>query len=358
MPGKLKVWPAWREFKDTSRDDNYDTDYARVKQEIITQYGEHAIRKSWLRVCEDLKIVTDNLASQGSDAVPVFEMQEILDHGLSESQKERAKNTGCFIVRGVILEEDANSLFRDLKEFTTSNHGRINGWPADSPSMLNLYNSPTQIAVRTHPNQILLQQAFNELWHDASTETSAEPLSYTDAARIRPSGQAFLGLGPHIDAGSFARWADPNYRKVYDHIFSGSPELHDAYDLNLRKDANQYLYPSQAHSAVLRSFQGWTALTPTSAHCGTLMLYPNVSLCIAYLLLRPFFTPPIGTEAEIMDATKWTFDQDSAWFPGTFKEQSQLLSPSTHPHLRIKECLVHIPSMKAGDTVWWHTDVS
>ncbi|KAK7418774.1 hypothetical protein QQX98_003792 [Neonectria punicea] len=358
MPGKLLSWPAWQEFETPSKDVSPDTftSSSKAKAEIIAQYGEEALRKSWLRVCKDLEVVTDRLSALGSKAVPVLDMKEIQDGDLSDARRSELKSSGCCIVRGVIESAEATSLFQDLKDFVAENKDSISGWPEGTPSMLRLYNSPTQVAVRTHPNQILLQQTLNSLFHDESKETNPDPLSYTDAARIRPPGQAFLGLGPHIDAGSLCRWADPQYRKVYDNILSGNPELHDAYDLDVRKDADQFLFEANAHSVVFRAFQGWTALTPASASCGTLMLYPEVSTVIAYVLLRPFFAPP-ANRVDIMDANKWTFDSDSSWFPGTIKDQSQRLSLSSHPHLRLEECLVHIPSMNPGDTVWWHTDM-
>lgn len=174
--------------------------------------------------------------------------------------------------------------------------------------------------------------------------------------RIRPPGVAFRGLGPHIDAGSLSRWADPTYQSVYAAVFSGHPELLDNYDLTARKSADQAKFPGNAHSRVFRSFQGWTALTSAGPGEGSLMLYPNVKWAMAYVMLRPFFRAP-ECDDDIMDATKWTFDPQSPWFPGTFRANSQLLSPSSHPHLRLPECMVAIPRMNAGDTVWWHADM-
>lgn len=223
--------------------------------------------------------------------------------------------------------------------------------------MLVLYNSPMQNTLRSHPSHLKLQRKLNELWKYSDEHTSPDPLIYLDGIRDRAPGQPFLGLGPHIDAGSFCRWADPTYRKVYDEIFFGRPEDHDAYDLEARKGANQELYKGPAHSTVLRTFQGWTALTPTAPREGTIMIYPNVKTVIAYLLLRPFFRPPKDPD-HIMDAEKWTLDDSSGWFPGTMKPESQRLSRSSHPHLRLEECLIHMPEVQPGDTVWWHCDVS
>jgi hypothetical protein len=224
--------------------------------------------------------------------------------------------------------------------------------------MLSLYFSPTQMAARSHPNQLKLSRELNSWWHDKSGSSTSEPLSYADGVRIRPPGVDFMGLGPHIDAGSLSRWADDTYRSVYAPVFSGNPEKLDNYDLSIRQNADQAKFPGSAHSRVFRSFQGWTALTSAGPGEGSLMLYPNVKWTIAYTLLRPFFLPPTS-EADIMDASKWTFDASFSqpWFPGTVRESSQYLSPTSHPHLRLRECMVTIPYMGPGDTVWWHADM-
>lgn len=232
----------------------------------------------------------------------------------------------------------------------------IVGWPVENPFILNLYYSPTQISARSHPHQLKLSEELNKWWHDDTGVTSSEPLSYVDGVRIRPPGVEFYGLGPHIDAGSLSRWADATYHSAYEAVFSGNPEKLDNYDLTKRKSANQALFPASAHSRVFRSFQGWTALTSTSPREGSLMLYPHVKWTIAYVLLRPFFSQPENAN-DIMDATKWEFDPTTPWFPGTFRGQSQMLSPSSHPHLRMKDCVVSIPPMNPGDTIWWHTDM-
>ena len=356
MPGKLQTWPAWPEFVQGKGPQSRDSDFLECKKAIIAEYGEQALRASWIQVCQDLESITSEISSKKSDMIPEFAIEKILKYGFTTDEKARLKNVGSFVVRGVVPESEARSHYQNLRQYVDKNRSRIDGWPKESPSMLLLYNSPTQIAIRTHSNHLRLQRKMNELWHDESGETSPEPLLYSDGVRDRPPKQAFLGLGPHIDAGSLCRWADPTYRKAYASIFAGNPRSHDAYDLYIRQSADQYLFPGIAHSTVFRSFQGWTALTRASAGEGAIMLYPNVSTAIAYVLLRPFFAPP-ESEDDIMDATKWTFDAESSFFPGTFKPQSQLLSRTSHPHLRLESCLVHIPTLKPGDTVWWHTDV-
>ena len=36
---------------------------------------------------------------------------------------------------------------------------------------------------------------------------------------------------------------------------------------------------------------------------------------------------------------------------------SLLLTPESHPHLRLDECMISVPKVKPGDAVFWHSDV-
>ncbi|KAL2065315.1 hypothetical protein VTL71DRAFT_2984 [Oculimacula yallundae] len=356
MPGRVTEWPAWAEYSKLASTEADDSDFLAVKKAIIAEYGVDALRKSWLKVCDQLKSVTDEIAMKGQSIIPVLDTAQVLRDGLSDDIRQEMKRVGAFVFRQTVDNAEATKLYGDLKQYLEDNKGSIQAWPKESPSMFIMYNSPTQNTLRAHPNQLRLQRILNGLWHDYTAETSPEPLVYLDGVRDRAPQQTFLGLGPHIDAGSLCRWADPTYRKWYSKVFSGYPELHDSYSLAERAFANQELYKGIAHSSVFRTFQGWTALTRTAPSEGTIMVYPNVSTAIAYVLLRPFFTPP-PEAADVMDAEKWTIDDSNSWFPGTFKPQSQRLSRISHPHLRLEECLVHMPKIEAGDTVWWHTDL-
>lgn len=360
MPATTREWPAWPEFTAADATHIKEPDLLSIKKTVIAEYGSEALFQSWIKVCHELQAVTEEIVEKGSRIIPVFDTAEILSNGFSEAQQAEVQRIGAFICRATIPEAETNSHYDDMTKYVAENKKSIQAWPKESPSMLILYNSPTQNAIRSHPNHLNLQRKLNGLWHnyDASNDTSPEPLAYLDGLRDRAPGQPFLGLGPHIDAGSLCRWADPAYRKVYDNIFRGRPEAHDSFDIGLRKDADQEVYKAMAHSTVLRTFQGWTALTPTAPREGTIMIYPNLKSVIAYMLLRPFFQPPKDKNADVMDPETWTLDEETGWFPGTFKTQSQRLSRMSHPHLRLEECLVHMPKVNPGDTVWWHCDVS
>ncbi|KAF4961214.1 hypothetical protein FGADI_451 [Fusarium gaditjirri] len=357
MPGPIRQWLAWPEYTSEGVASSKDPEFLEVKKAIIGEYGAGALQQSWIKVCKELECITDEIIEKGNSVIPVFDTLQVIDHGFSAEQQSEIKRIGSFICRNTVPKEEAATLYSDLKTYVADNKESIQAWPKDSPSMLVLYNSPIQNTLRSHPNHLKLQRKLNELWKYSTQDTSPDPLVYLDGIRDRAPGQPFLGLGPHIDAGSLCRWADPAYRRVYDEIFSGRPECHDAYDLDVRKNTNQELFKGPAHSTVLRTFQGWTALTPTAPREGTIMIYPNVKTLIAYLLLRPFFSPPKNPN-DIMDAEKWTFDDSTGWFPGTMKPESQRLSRSSHPHLRLEECLIHMPEVRPGDTVWWHCDVS
>ncbi|KAL3451353.1 hypothetical protein BJX65DRAFT_219398 [Aspergillus insuetus] len=357
MPAQTREWPAWAEYASEGAKEAQDPEFLAIKKAVIAQYGAEALRRSWIKVCNDLRVITDEIAEKGNSIIPSFETTKVLQNGFTEAEEEEIRRVGTFICRGTIAEDETNALYSNLKKFLADNEGSIQAWPKESPSMLILYNSPTQNTLRVHPRHLQLQRKLNELWHDSTGESSSDPLVYLDGVRDRGPGVPFLGLGPHIDAGSLCRWADPTYRRVYDSILSGNPEKFDPYDMSIRKDADQALYEGMAHSRVLRTFQGWTALTPTAPREGTIMMYPNVKAAIAYMLLRPFFRPPADPNVDLMDAENWTLDDASGWFPGTFKPQSQRLSRASHPHLRLEECLVHVPAVNAGDTVWWHCDL-
>ncbi|KAE9369071.1 DUF1479-domain-containing protein [Stipitochalara longipes BDJ] len=351
MPGILKAWPPWPQLVESKGE--LKPGNARYKQEIFDKYGAEAICQSWLNTCKALEALTAEIAAKRTAIIPVLALDEILN--MSEQKKEELKGVGCFVVRDVVPRSEAAAWFRDLKQYVADNKDEITGWPLETPVILDIFHSPSQQAARSHPNVLKMTRELNAFWHDESGVTSPEQLSYADGVRIR-TPTISVNICPHIDAGSLARWADPSYRSVYSSIWSGEPEKHDPYNLTLRKEANPKLFPGPAHSSILRTFQGWLALTEAGPGDGSLMVYPNVKAVLAYMLLRPFFAPP-ENEKDLMNAKKWTMDLESDWFPGTFSDDSQLLSSESHPHLRLEECLVSIPKMYPGDTVFWHTDL-
>jgi hypothetical protein len=358
MPGRVSNWPAgWPSFtpKDNDPNDTYQQD---LKKQIIAEYGKDNLRQAWIKTCKDVTTSMTEISKQGSASIPIFTLEEVLGPN-SDKVMNRMKAAGCFVIREVVARKEADGMFKDLQNFVGKNSS-ITGWPEANPAIFHLYNTPVQLKLRTHPNQLKLQQLLNSLFSDATCTKEElvaqnQPVSYPDALRIRQPGQEFLGLGPHVDAGSLSRWADESYRNVYDKIFAGNPEDYDPYDITHRRDANPALFPSGVHCSALRTFQGWTALTSCGPGEGGLMLLPDVKAATAYMMLRPFFKPP--QNGQWHDAEQWEWDT-SAWFPGARRWDSQSLSLTSHPHLNMEKTLLSVPAVQPGDTIWWHADVS
>lgn len=233
----------------------------------------------------------------------------------------------------------------------------LTGLPKQNPWLYRSYFSPTQNAVRTHTNSIKVQRFLNEIWEGYDGEQAhPTPLSYADALRYRQPGGFSAVLQPHIDAGSLDRWADDEYQSFYSKIFENKWQEHKPFDIGARLKVNQAKFPGPHQSTVLRTFQGWTALSPSGGSFGqsALAVFPNVALGVAYVLLRSFFKPPASGST---DPNLWEIDVSNS-FPGAAKGLSQRISPSTHPHLRLDDTLSLTPQINPGDLVFWHPDVS
>jgi hypothetical protein len=159
---------------------------------------------------------------------------------------------------------------------------------------------------------------------------------YADRIRRREPGDETLGLSPHIDGGSFERWLDPAFQKVYSSIFNGDYSSYDPWKAAFRTQTREYKSP--AVCSAFRTFQGWTALTSQGPSDGTLSLIPITS-SMSYILLRALQEdiPPDN----LCDA-----------------EPGRPLNISLKYHADLLEALVSIQEVKPGDTVWWHPDLT
>jgi len=192
------------------------------------------------------------------------------------------------------------------------------------------------------------------------------PLTYADRFRIRKPGSkwVFDFNPPHVDGGTIERWEDPFFRKCFENILNGNWKDHDPFSLEGRLNARSSLYGRPSQSSIFRTFQGWLAMSETGPTQGTLRVYPDVLLTNAYTILRPFFIPTVPSNSkDIYDANNWKFDISTPDFPGISRHSmdggyaSLLLTPESHPHLRLDECMVSVPKVNPGDAVFWHCDV-
>ena len=192
MPSRVPVWPSgWPSFtpKDNDPKDTYQLD---LKREIIAEYGADAVKEAWIKTCNALRDVTPPISQQGPAAVPTFEYADVVNPEINASIIARMKAAGCFIIRGVIPNDEATAHFTDLQDFIAAqprSHA-VTGWPALNPAIFYLYNSPVQLKLRTHPNQLATQRLLNSLFCDTSSSPSeskalSEPILYPDAVRVR-----------------------------------------------------------------------------------------------------------------------------------------------------------------------------
>jgi len=240
-----------------------------------------------------------------------------------------------------------------------------------------------QVQARSHPNVLAATVWLNNLYRSqvAETDNSKDneqlantmkgvdlntPLSYADRFRIRKPGSRWnLEFNPpHVDGGTIERWEDPFFRKCFEDIFNGNWRDHDPYTLEGRLNARSSLYGRPSQSSVFRTFQGWLAMSEIGPTQGTLRLFSDVLLSNAYIILRPFFSSTVPSDSQdIYDAKNWKFDISTPDFPGIYNHPrdegyaSLMPSPELHPHLRLNECMVSVPKVNPGDTVFWHCDV-
>jgi hypothetical protein len=123
MPGRLRSWPAWPEFTPSKAEAK--DDLVAIKKTIVDEYGQEALTKAWLKTCEALKTVTDDLAERGTGGIPQIEFEDFFK--LSDEEKQRFKDIGCFVVRNVVSKEQADQWFADLKDYVAANKSNVSG---------------------------------------------------------------------------------------------------------------------------------------------------------------------------------------------------------------------------------------
>jgi hypothetical protein len=209
---------------------------------------------------------------------------------------------------------------------------------AAKPQIFGIYWSKPQVMARQGAEIAQVKRFLNRLWDvDGPEGQEFDPdndYTYADRTRRRRPGDKTLGLSPHMDSGSYERWTDPAFQKIYAPVFAGKWEDYDPWKAAFRTKTKEY--PSPAVCSMFRTFQGWTALTPQGPKDGTLQVVP-ISIGIAYMLLR-------ALQADVPE------DDLCGAEPG----RALSVKPDWHPELM--KGIVSIPLMEPGDTVWWHPD--
>mmetsp|Transcript_133071 Transcript_133071/g.315418 ORF Transcript_133071/g.315418 Transcript_133071/m.315418 type:complete len:419 (+) Transcript_133071:45-1301(+) len=313
-------------------------EYAKLKDGL--RPDPEILRAAFERLRLRLRALRLEMQAAQSAAVPQVDFAELQAGRFPEDLAAQVRERGCVVVRQVVSASEALQAKAATEQYIAANPDKMLGFPKTAPMVWEVYWAKEQLKMRGHPNMLATQTALNRLWHCENGAVDVDrPLTYCDRLRIRKAGDTSFTLGPHVDGGSTERWEDEEYRKVYSHIWSGDWESYDAFDATHRAAARYDLYGKNLGAcSIFRSFQGWLSLSHAGSGRGALLLAPILREATAFLLLRPFLE-----------------DVPASSFCGANPGKVQDLFPEFHQELI--DCLVPIPDVQPGDTVWWHCDL-
>jgi len=285
---------------------------------------------------------------RGEVVWPVIEYADIAGGSVSAEQHALVHRRGCLVVRGHFDREQAVGWDRDILDYVDRNRfDEVYRGPGDDffrsvgskPEIYPIYWSPPQMQARQSDRMSRVQRFLNQHWSAASDGMqwfdSDREAMYPDRIRRRPPGATSKGLGPHIDSGTLDLWLTEESQRAFHHLFDGTVEEFDPWDARYRTTGPQYAGTTMC--SAFRTFQGWTALSDMDHDQGVLHTVP-IPEGIGYLLLRPFL-------ADVADDDLCGVEVNRV-FPVTERWHSLLLQASSG-----------IPDVRAGDSVWWHSDM-
>tara|TARA_B100001245_G_C22888277_1_gene427506 strand:+ start:1669 stop:2901 length:1233 start_codon:yes stop_codon:yes gene_type:complete len=291
----------------------------------------------------------ENLKNSEKSIIPEINFKELSNH--NEEIIRNIEKRGCVIIRDVFDDKIVHEWNKSLEEYINKNNffedqkkkegldKYFSDLKSSKPQIYSLYWSKAQIEIRHSEEMAKVKKWLNNLWiykHDGKEVFDPNrELIYADRVRRREPGDDSLGLSTHCDAGSFERWTDKAYQKIYNNIFSDNFENYNPFNARYRNEIVEFEAPAVAH--VFRTFQGWTALTTQGPNDGTLQLIP-IAKGIAYILTRALLNDV--PENELCGSK-----------PG------RALSINKDYHSLFLRGLISIPILNPGDTIWWHPDV-
>ena len=323
-----------------------------AKRELCAGKDMHklfaSVRENVVRSVEDVA----ERQAKGQAVLPELSFKAIRDGSVSQASIEQIKQHGCVIVRDVFSRQQAEDWNSELGDYLSVNnyleHARekagMDTYFGDlkdaTPQIYGVYWSKPQVMARQAETMAATKRFLNGLW-DISAPAGPEfdpnfDYAYADRTRRRAPGDTTLGLSPHMDAGSYERWVDPAFQKIYAPIFNGQLQDYDPWKAAYRTQTREL--DSPAVSSMFRTFQGWTALTEQGPDDGTLQVLP-IANAIAYVLLR-------ALQSDVPD------NELCLAKPG------RALGVDKHWHPDLTPGIVSIQTVGPGDTVWWHPDVT
>jgi hypothetical protein len=324
-----------------------------IKAKRALGAGSSKLKEAFRRIEDRIRKETDIIRKEvaaGRSPLPELDFTAVKNDKVSEAAKNEIRRRGFAVIRGVYPHGLAEEWNEELGRYIEENHyyekaqkkGSLDKYfsqlDAAQPQIFGIYWSKPQIKARQGESMATAKRFMNRLWDvngpDGREFDPDNDYTYADRTRRRRPGDKTLGLSPHMDSGSFERWVDPAFQKIYAPVFAGDWEKYDPWKAAYRTKTKEY--PSPAVCSMFRTFQGWTALTQQGPHDGTLQVVP-ISIGIAYMLLR-------ALQDDVPE------DDLCGAEPG----RALGMKPEWHPVLA--EGLVSIPLMQPGDTVWWHPD--
>ncbi|MEM8748875.1 MAG: YbiU family protein [Pseudomonadota bacterium] len=327
-------------------------DYIRqTKQRLCAQQNVKAAFASILdhtkRDVEDIREAHE----QGRAVIPEIDFKHVASGNVAQSSREEVRARGAVIIRGVFPRAQVEDWNAEIGAYIEDNDylkkaeekagldQYFSALKSGKPQIYGLYWSKPQVMARQAPSMALTKQFLNHLWDVAGPMGDEfdpdQDYAYADRTRRREPGDTTLGLSPHMDSGSYERWVDPAYQRIYGAIFEGRWQDYDPWKAMFRTQTREFSSP--AVCSMFRTFQGWTALTAQGPQDGTLSLIPSAR-GIGYFLLR-------------------ALQDDVAEDDLCGAEPGRALSAKPEWHSDILDGLVSIPLVEPGDTVWWHPDI-
>lgn len=323
----------------------------QTKQDLFARgYREKHFKNIREAVIREVEMVVNQYANT-QKVIPEVSYAAIKANSVSKEQIRSIRQRGSVIIRQVFPRSQADEWNTELGEYLDSNRyiecsrekvglDHYFGDLADAqPQIYGVYWSRPQVLARQSESMAATKRFLNSLW---DTDAPAGPefdanrdFSYADRTRRRAPGDTSLGLSPHMDAGSYERWVDPAFQKIYAPVFAGEIEQYDPWSAAYRTQTREFSSP--AVSSMFRTFQGWTALTTQGPGDGTLELLP-IANAISYVLLRALQDDVPNHELCLAKPGR-ALGVNAEWHPD--------LTPG----------IVPIQTVEPGDTVWWHPDV-
>lgn len=299
------------------------------------------------RIGERVRVIEAAKAA-GESIWPEIEFDDIARGAVTKAQRDLVKARGCLVVRGHFEREQALEWDRSILDYVEGNHffedyrGSGDDFFASvgsRPEIYPIYWSHAQMQARQSDRMAAVQSFMNNLWTSTSMDVEwfdpERDFLYPDRIRRRPEGADSAGLGTHIDTGTLDLWMTKAYQRAFRHVYDGSIEEYDPWDATFRTEGPQY--PGTTMCSAFRTFQGWTALSDMDFDQGVLHAIP-IPETMAYLLLRPMLDD--------------TADDDMC---GVMVNEVFPINEKWHE--LPMQALSGIPSVRAGDSVWWHCDL-